>query len=63
MLHGFEKIGPETAPVLVKEFLLCLQKDFYPPEDYEKVFGVEMVGLRCWDWKANIWCLANTLEE
>ena len=43
-LREFERIGPEkAAPLLVEQFLYCLRMDGYPPEDFERVFGVEMV--------------------
>ena len=43
-LREIECIGPEkAAPLFVEQFLYCLQMDGYPPEDFERVFGVEMV--------------------
>jgi hypothetical protein len=43
LLRQLERIGPEnSAPVVVKNFLYCLEENGYPAEDYEKVFGVEM---------------------
>jgi hypothetical protein len=44
LLRSIDIAGPErAASIAVDKFWECLRNDGYPQEDYEKVFGVEMV--------------------